>query len=168
MGEVKNLQRDAATEKLKELAEDIKVCMFCTDLGSAPFQTRPMGLQQIDDSGNLWFMSSSESDKNAEIQNDQDVQLIFSKNSDAHFLNVFGKATILRDKAKLDEVWNGLAKAWFTEGKDDPKITLIKVQPTEAYYWDTKDGKMISLIKIAAAAVTGKSMDGGIEGRLRV
>jgi general stress protein 26 len=65
-------------------------------------------------------------------------------------------------------MWSSIAKAWFTEGKDDPAISLVKVTPEEGYYWDTKNNKMISLIKIAAAVVTGKTMDGGIEGKLNV
>ncbi|MGE3509589.1 MAG: pyridoxamine 5'-phosphate oxidase family protein [Vicinamibacterales bacterium] len=30
---------------------------------------------------------------------------------------------------KIDELWEPLAKTWFTEGKDDPRITVIKVAP---------------------------------------
>jgi Pyridoxamine 5'-phosphate oxidase like len=60
------------------------------------------------------------------------------------------------------------AKAWIREVKDDPAISLIKVTPREGYYWETKNNKMVSLIKIAAAIVTGKTMDDGIEGKLQV
>ncbi len=61
-----------------------------------------------------------------------------------------------------------MAKAWFKDGKDDPKVTVIRVSPEESYYWDTQNGRMISLLKIAVAAVTGKEMDGGVEGKLKV
>jgi hypothetical protein len=42
------------------------------------------------------------------------------------------------------------------------------VKPVDAYYWDTKNNKLVSLLKIGAAIVTGKSMDDGIEGELEV
>jgi len=167
-GHVENLSSTEAKAKLKEMAEDIKTCMFCTELSSRPIPTRPMGLREIDDNGNLWFISSEESHKNDEIKEDNDVQLIFAKNSDAHFLSIYGKATIYRDKASIEEVWTPFAKTWFEEGKNDPNVSAIKVTPTDAYYWDTKYGKMVTLLKIAAGAITGKIDEGGVEGRLNV
>ena len=45
---------------------------------------------------------------------------------------------------------------------------MIKVIPQEGYYWDTKNNKVISLIKIATSIVTGKTNDDGVEGTLTV
>ncbi|OYQ37002.1 general stress protein [Flavobacterium cyanobacteriorum] len=164
-----DLTSQEAVAKLKELAEDIKTCMFCTELSSRPVPTRPMSLQEVDGQGNLWFISSARSNKNFEIKQDNDVQLMFAKNQDAQFLSIYGQATIYRDRQHIDEVWSPIAKAWFDEGKDDPNVTVIKVTPTDAYYWDTKYGKMISFLKWAKGAITGNLKDdGGIEGRLNV
>jgi len=167
MGNYKDLYSEEAIAKIKEMAQDIKVCMFCTELSVRPIPTRPMTIQDIDDAGNLWFISSASSNKNFEIKHDDDVQLIFAKNSDSHFLSIFGNAVIYKDQAHIDDVWSPVAKAWFEQGKEDPAVTVIKVSPSEAYYWDTKDGKMISMLKIAASAITGKAgNDGGIEGSM--
>ena len=168
MSELKNLSDQKAIAKLKALAEDVKMCMFCTELTQLPINSRPMGLQEVDDFGNLWFISSRSSNKNFEISQDDRVQLFFSKSSDSHYLSVYGKATIYRDRAKIEELWSPMAKAWFEEGKDAPDVTLIKVAPEEVYYWDTKDGKLVSLLKIAASALTGLQSDGGVEGNIRV
>ncbi|MBA3682910.1 MAG: pyridoxamine 5'-phosphate oxidase family protein [Bacteroidetes bacterium] len=168
MGDIKDLSHKDAIKKMKELAEDIRICMFCTKTEKIPFDTRPMGTQQVDEEGNFWFFSASDSDKNSEIKQDEDVQLLYSKPSDSHFLSIAGKATISKDKKKIDELWNKLAEAWFKDGKDDPRLTVICVRPSEAHYWDTKNGKMISLLKIAISAISGKQMDGGIEGELKI
>lgn len=165
----KDLFNDEARAKIKEMAKDINICMFCTELSVRPVPTRPMSVADIDDDGNLWFISSKKSNKNFEIGHDDDVQLIFAKNADAHFLSVYGKAIVYKDKAHIEDVWTPMAKAWFDEGKDDPDVTVIKVEPTDAYYWDTKDGKMISMLKWAAGTITGNMKDdGGVEGRLNV
>ena len=168
MGEVKDLSHSEAIKKLKELAEDINICMFCTKTGKIPFETRPMGTQKVDDEGNFWFFSAADSDKNSEIKSDQDVQLLYAKVSDSHYLSVSGKATISKDKTKIDELWNKMAEAWFKGGKDDPNLTVICVKPTDAHYWDTKNGRMISLLKIAISAISGKKMDGGVKGDIKV
>lgn len=169
MGDHKDLFSNDAVAKIKEMAEDIRTCMFCTELAERPIPTRPMAVQEVDDKGNLWFISSAQSNKNFEINHDSSVQLIFAKNSDSHFLSIYGEATIYKDQAHIDEVWSPIAKAWFDEGKKDPNVTVLKVSPNAAYYWDTKNGKMISMLKIAASALTGADAgDGGVEGKLNV
>jgi general stress protein 26 len=166
MGEVKNLERTQAIDKLKKLAEGINICMFCTKADNVPFQSRPMATQQVDDNGDFWFISSAESHKNWEIRDNDVVQLIYAKPGDSQFISVNGHAIVVKDRQKLDEIWNDIAKAWFPEGKDDPNITIIRVRPDHAYYWDTKHGKMVSMLKIAVAAVTGNPKDDGVEGNL--
>lgn len=168
MPDVKNLDSKEAIVKMKALAEKIKICMFCTNLSTAPFSTRPMGISEVDDDGKIWFLSASSSNKNQEIKQDEKVQLIFSDPDNAHFLNVFGEADIFDDEKSIEKAWTPLAKAWFPDGKDDIHVTVIKVHPLDAYYWDTKDGKMISLLKIATAALTGGTANAGVEGKLTV
>lgn len=168
MGDTKNLISDEAIEKIKHLAESANTCHFVTALTKLPLSTRPMATQKVDEDGSLWFMSDKNSSKNHEIQNDNRVQLFYSNQSSYEYLSISGTAEIIFDKKLIDEMWSSIAKAWFTEGKDDPAISLVKVTPEEGYYWDTKNNKMISLIKIAAAAVTGKTMDGGVEGKLNI
>lgn len=166
MGKTENLQNEEALKKMKEIVEDIKTCMFCTKTNEIPFNTRPMATADVDDEGNLWFISNVESDKNEEIKNDDKVQLIYAKGRDSHFLSISGKAFIVKDQEKIDEVWNMFAKAWFKDGKKDPNVSLIKIIPSDVYYWDTVHGKMVSLLKIAVSAVSGASMDDGVEGKI--
>ncbi len=51
---------------------------------------------------------------------------------------------------------------------DDPRITVIKVQPNDGYYWDTKHGMAVAGIKMMIGAALGKTLDDSIEGALRV
>lgn len=169
MGEYKDLYSQEAVEKLKEVCERIRVCMFGTDLHKIPMNTRPMAVQEVDEEGNLWFISSKTSNKNIEIGEFNRVHLIFSDAGDSKFISLYGEATVYTDRATIEDKWTPMAKAWFEDGKDDPSVTIIRVTPVNAYYWDTQDGKMVSLIKVAAAAITGKAhMDGSVEGNINV
>ena len=165
---IKNLTQHEAIGKFKELVQHESTCLFTTRLTEIPLTTRPMGVQEVCDQGNFWFMSASDSDKNQEILIDPRVQLFFLNTSKYEFLTVYGKATISRDRKKIDKYWSDIAKAWFPEGKDDPRVTIIKVTPEDGFYWDTKDGKLVSMIKILASAVTGKTMEEGVEGTISV
>lgn len=60
-----------------------------------------------------------------------------------------------------------MVKTWFTEGLDDPRITAIKVMPTEGYYWDNKHGNAVAGVKMMIGAAIGKTLDDSIEGRVR-
>jgi general stress protein 26 len=164
MGEIITLENNEAAKKIRELAED-KVCMFCT-YEDYKMISRPMATSGIDDNGTLWFFSKKGSDKNDQLEDNQQVDLIYMDTGKQHYLVLNGCAEIVFNKAKAREIWSPLIKAWFEKGIDDPELTMIKVTPSEGHYWDTKNGKLISMLKIAVAAVTGKEMDGGVEGDL--
>ena len=165
MSELQNLYDRAAVEKLRELADRIDICMFCTG-NKLPLDCRPMSTLKVDDDGFLYFFSSARSFKNHAIVNNDLVQLFYANPEKFEFMDLYGTATVTRDMMLIDELWNDLHLAWFPDGKDDPTLTVITVRPELGYYWDTKQGVMVSFLKILTAAATGKTMDGGIEGEL--
>lgn len=163
----KNLIGEEALAKIKELAKKAGSCFFCTKIVSGQsFDTRPMAPEKIDDQGNFWFLSSSDSHKNQELNEDPSVQMLFQGSSYSDYLSIYGKATISTDKEKIKELWDPMMKNWFTEGEDDPRITVIKVTPTEGYYWDTKNGMAVATIKRIFGAIKGETYDDSIEGEI--
>lgn len=164
----KGLSGREAIDKMKALVAHNGVCMFTSSVGEVPLQTRPMTTQEVDDEGNFWFFSPRSSHKNSEVRSDARVQLLFANTSQSEYLTVYGRASIVEDKKKISDLWSPMAKAWFEQGKDDPDLSLIKVTPESAYYWEPKHNKMVTLFKMAGAAVTGKGMDMGNEGNLSV
>lgn len=166
---LKNLDGPEAKAKLKELVEKAENCFFCTNIKTGlPFSTRPMSEQLVDEKGDIWFLSSKDSEKNKEIAHDPFVQLLFQADKHSGFASIYGISEVIDDQQKIDELWQPLFKVWFEKGKNDPLITLIKVSPTQGYYWDTKSGKAIAFLKMAVSLVTGKAMDDSVEGKLNV
>jgi len=129
---------------------------------------RPMSVQKFDEEGNFWFLSSNDSHKNQQIKINNQVQLLFQGSAHSDFLSVNGVATISTDKEKIKELWEPIVKTWFTEGVDDPRITVIKVQLSDGYYWDNKHGNAVAFAKMAAGAMMGKTLDDSIEGTIRL
>jgi len=163
-----NLMALDAINKLKKLIKSESICFFCTQLMQQPITARPMSTQKVDEEGNIWFMSSIKSDKNKEVEENSIVQLFYSNPSNYEFLSVFGHASIHTDREKIYELWTPFAKAWFDDGKDDVDISLIKVIPETAYYWDTKNNKMISMIQMLTSIFTGSAPDDGVQGTLKI
>jgi general stress protein 26 len=164
-----SLVGEAAVEKIKELTGKANTCFFCTHIETGkPFSTRPMALQEMDEEGNLWFLSAKDSRKNQEIEENPGVQLLFQGSDYSDFLMLYATATISDDKAKIKELWKPILKVWFTEGEDDPRISVIKVEPETGYYWDTKHNAAVGLVKRVAGAIMGKTIDDSIEGEITI
>ncbi|SEO72975.1 pyridoxamine 5'-phosphate oxidase family protein [Mucilaginibacter sp. AW1-7] len=158
-----------AIAKLKDMVDSAKSCFFLTNIKTGiPANVRPMSVQQVDDEGNLWFLSANDSHKNEDLQKDPMVHLLFQGSAHSDFLNVYGIATVSEDKEKIKELWEPILKVWFTDGIDDPRISVIKVEPTESYYWDNKHGNAIAFVKMLAGAAIGKTFDDSIEGKINV
>ncbi|WP_058833599.1 pyridoxamine 5'-phosphate oxidase family protein [Luteimonas abyssi] len=157
-----------AVARIRDMSDDAGSCFFCTtplpdsDTGG----NRPMSIEQADDTGALWFLSAADSYKNAEIEADPAVRLYMQSAKHAGFLVLDGRATISRDRAKIDALWNPIMKTWFTEGEDDPRITVIKVTPVAGYYWDNKHGGFVAATKMVIGAAIGKTLDDSIEGNV--
>ena len=164
-----NLEGEKAVSKIQELVNKAETCFFCTGIRSgAMVPTRPMAVQKVDDAGRLWFLSASDSHHNADIARDPAVQLMFQGAPHSDFLTLYGRAEVSRDPEHIEALWEPILKTWFTEGKDDPRITVICVTPTSGYYWDTKHNPAVAMAKMVIGAVTGTTLDDSVEGTLRV
>ncbi len=162
----KDLSGLEAGKKVKEIAGDARTCMFSTDVTQFPGDTRPMAIQEVDEDGTVWFISSSESEKNRDIGRDARVVLTFQNDDQMSYLSLSGQTSIHNDKATIDKYWTAFAKAWF-DGKDDPRVTIIRVRPERGHYWESKSGKMVAMAKMTLTAITGSKMDdGGVDGEL--
>lgn len=152
---------DEAIQKLGELVKDINIAMLTTALHDGSLRSRPMATQAGDFDGTLWFFTAKESGKVQEIQDDQHVNLAYSEPSEQKYVSVSGRASVVRDQAKIDELWSTPLKAWFPEGKDDPSIALLKVEVDNAEFWDMPSSKMVHLAGLVKATVTGQSYQPG-------
>lgn len=165
----KDLNGKEAVEKIQELVKKAASCFFCTNTGDVSLTaTRPMAVQEVDDEGNLWFLSASDSHKNAEIHADSTVKLYFQGSAHSDFLTLQGQASITRDLNKIKDLWQPLLKTWFTEGQQDPRITVIRFTPQSGHYWDTKNGQIVAFAKQVAGAMMGKTLDDSISGDIRL
>lgn len=169
MGQQQHLEGDQAVAKLREIVKHNATCMFHTRTLLLPMDTRPMMVQEVDDAGALWFFTSRSGEAAQHIQEDQRVMFTITDNGHSEYLVVNGDAELVDDNAKKEELWSAFLKAWFPNGVNDPDLALLKVMPTESRYWDTTNGKVLQLMKIAGAVITGKPNDsGGVNGKLEV
>jgi len=159
--------RQESIVKLKELIEDIDFAMLTT-INGGQLRSRPMSTQKFELDGDIWFFTSDQTHKVDEIEKDNRVNVAYSKPEDNVYISVSGRARLVKDKAKIEELWNPILKAWFPKGLDDPTLALLQISVEEAEYWDSPNSKIVQLVGFVKALITGTPADGGEHGKVHL
>ena len=163
-----NLSGQAGLKKIGELIKDIRIAMMTTAATDGSFDSRPMATQKTEFDGTVYFLTRQESGKVQELADDAHVSLLYADPGDSKFVTVKGKATVYRDQAKIEELWNPMYKAWFPAGETDPAIAILRVTVHEAQYWEASSSKLVRGLKYVAAAATGGKVDIGTQGTVKL
>ena len=156
------MTRESDYEKLREMIKDIDLCMLTTVDESDDLHSRPMSLNgDVDDQGNLWFFTSSNSHKASEIERTPNVNVSFIDTDQQHYVSISGDAELVHDKQKIKELWKPILKAWFPDGPDQADIALLKVKVKKAEYWDTPSSTIAQAISFVSAIFSGKQVELG-------
>ncbi|MDQ6788347.1 MAG: pyridoxamine 5'-phosphate oxidase family protein [Acidobacteriota bacterium] len=154
-------KREEAIEKLNNLIEDIDFAMLTTVDTDGVLRSRPMSTQEAEFDGTLWFFTSDKTHKAEEIEKDNRVNASYAAPDDNVYVSVSGAASISRDRAKMEQLWNPILKAWFPDGLDTPGICLLKVTVEQAEYWDSPSSTIVQIAGFIKALVTGQRASGG-------
>ncbi|HYV11603.1 MAG TPA: pyridoxamine 5'-phosphate oxidase family protein [Pyrinomonadaceae bacterium] len=154
--------RENDLEKLREMVKDIDFCMMTTVDESGDLHSRPMSSNgDIDADGDIWFFTNASSHKVSEIAKLPKVNVSFADPDNQRYISVSGSARLVRDRAKIDELWRPEFKMWFPEGKDDPEVALLRVTLEKAEYWDSPSSTIGYALSFVSSLVTGKEPDLG-------
>jgi general stress protein 26 len=143
-------------DKLVELMREMRVGMLTT-LGPDGPRSVPMARQDVDPGAELWFITARDTDHVRVLREVPEVAVTFSSR-DA-WVAVTGRASVVDDAEKLEQLWNSFAEAWLPGGPEDPNATLLRVDVDQAEYWDTPGGTVASLISFAKTKLTGATYD---------
>ena len=155
-----------AITKLRELINGIDIAMLTTVDDDGTLRSRPMGTQKAEFDGDLWFLTRVDTAKVDEIQRESQVNVSYAKPDKNRYVSVSGTAVLINDKAKIDEFWDPIYKAFFPEGKDDPRLRLLKVHVQKAEFWTTDN--LIATVIGFAKALAGQESDIGENEKLQL
>ncbi|MFG3555056.1 pyridoxamine 5'-phosphate oxidase family protein [Micromonospora sp. NPDC047557] len=144
-----------ARTRVTELIRAARIGMLTTIAVDGRQVSRPMGLQEAEFDGDLWFFAYADSAKVRQIRVNPEVNVAFSDQKHNAWVSVSGTANEGFDAERAKRLWNPLLKAWFPDGLDTPGLTLIKVHASSAEYWESPSSRVVNLLGFAKAAVTG-------------
>jgi general stress protein 26 len=74
---------------------------------------------------------------------------------------VSGEIVQRLDREKLDKWWNPHVAAWYPQGKDDPRLTMLCMQCQDARIWLSEAGPVKYLWEVAKANTQHETPDIG-------
>jgi len=149
-------------EKLRDLIKDIDFCMLTTIDEQGDPHSRPMSSNgDIDRNGDLWFFTNASSHKVNEVERSPKVNVSFADPDNQRYVSITGVAELIRDRARIDELWRPEFKIWFPKGKDDPEVALLRITLEKGEYWDSPSSTIGYALSFVSSLVTGKEPDLG-------
>lgn len=128
------LSESEKRQRLSELVRKFDTAMLVTRTGDGGMRARPLSIAGDTDDGELYFSTASESPKIHELEADPYVAVVMQDGR--RFVSLSGIARIVDDRGLIERLWSPAWQVWFPQGKDDPSLRLIVVEPSEAAYWD--------------------------------
>jgi general stress protein 26 len=158
---------EEALDKVRGLLKYFRSAMLTTVDSTGAISTRPMGVQGHPDAfqGTLWFFADDRSPKVQIIQGGAATALVMQSDDKSAYLHFAGRASVSKDRSKMEELYTPFIKTWFPEGLDDPNITLIRFDADRVDYWESPGGVLQVLGAFTKAIVTGEPGAGGHAGR---
>ena len=92
-------------------------------------------LEGKEDRGPIWFFASSDTVVVEEAEGGQEATFTLVDKGHDVWANVLGSVSVTTDRAKVDELWNPHVAAWYEQGKDDPKLRLLRFDAERAEIW---------------------------------
>jgi general stress protein 26 len=104
-------ERDGATQPMTAMFED---------------EDRSCGL--------LWFFTAKDHDFTRAMGQSERGIAAFSAKDHGLFASLRGTLLMSNDRATIDRLWNPVVAQWY-EGKDDPKLALVRFDVGDAKIW---------------------------------
>ena len=160
MGE--KLSQGEKLAKLREIIEAVDICMLTTVDEEGGLHSRPMSNNRdVEFDGDLWFFTYGSSHKADEVGRVPQVNASFADIDGQLYASVSGQAEVVRDRARIEELWKPQLKAWFPEGVDTPDIALLKVTAERAEYWDGSQSLVAHAVGFVTGLIKGEPADLG-------
>lgn len=160
---VKDVPMEREVRKLRKLIKGTRIAMFTTVAADSRLRCRPMATLKGAFDGDLWFVTRAGAPKTDDIRDNQHVNVAYADRDGVRFASVSGLASIVKDAAKVEELWSRRLREWFPGGKKDPDIALIHVRIDRVEVWDAKTASMVHLEGLGA--VLAKKRSGRAEDR---
>ena len=130
--------------------------------GTRDGATQPMTVMFEDsdrDSGLMWIFTAKDHDLTRSIGQSNRAIASYSAKGHGLFASLRGTLQIVNDRATIERLWNPIVAEWY-EGKDDPKVALVRFDVENAKIWLSD---VQGFLKPAFNKLFGRKPDSGMK-----
>jgi len=121
---------------------------------------QPMTAYPERKTGTIWFFTRDDTDLAKAANGGMAMMTFQTKDQDLHAC-LGGQLWASRDPERIEKFWNPILAAWYPEGKDDPHLTLLRLDLDSAAVWLSDAGPVKFAYEIARANIKGQKPDLG-------
>jgi general stress protein 26 len=86
------------------------------------------------EAGLLWIFTANDHDLTRAMGQTNRAMASYAAKGHGLFASLRGTLQIVNDEATIDRLWNPIVAEWY-EGKDDPKLALVRFDVEDAKIW---------------------------------
>lgn len=111
------------------------------------------------DTNTVWFYTYKDSDLAEAIASGAPAMLTLQTDKLQACLG--GTLSLDHDVERINRYWGPVVAAWYPDGKDDPRLTMMRLSADDAQVWVTEAGSVRFAWEIAKANATHDTPDVG-------
>jgi general stress protein 26 len=109
----------------------------------------------------IWFFTRNDTDLAWDIGDGSDAMFVVQAKDQGFQACVGGRLTQQRDPARIEKYWGPIVAAWYPDGKDDQRLTLLRFDLRDAQLWLSETNALAFFFQIAKANITHAEPDVG-------
>lgn len=110
---------------------------------------QPMTAFVEKDARRIWFFTRTDTDLAREIGAGRQAMFVYQQRDLQACIG--GELALSHDPARIDKYWNAVVAAWYPNGRDDPHLTLLRLDCADAQVWISEAGPLRFAWEIAQA-----------------
>ena len=139
-------QKQARTEPYEVLSD---VAAGLLGIEGSGQHMQPMAHHAEPETDTLRFIASDDSDLVAAIGSGATAQFAVTSKTRELWTAMSGPISRSDDAARLDEIWSGVPAAWFDQGREDPKVCLLRMSLKSTSIWTSTNSMILFGLGIA-------------------
>jgi general stress protein 26 len=100
----------------------------------------------------IWFFTRSDTDLARQAGEGRAAMFVFQQKEVQACIS--GELSVQHDPARIAKYWNAVVAAWYPQGKDDPRLTMMRLECRDAEVWISQVGPVRFAWEIAKANAT--------------
>ncbi len=154
-----DLDRREAEQRLWDAIDDTRIGML--GLHEPGQHMQPMTAFCEPETNSIWFFTRRTTDLARDAAGGRQAMFCLISKDRKLYACVGGRLQPSHDPERIERHWNPVVASWFSDGKDDPELTLLRLDADDAQIWLNEAGPIRFAWEVARGNLTDHQPDMG-------